>query len=95
MGDALDFRYDMGDFLEHAFVVDKVLSGTSSAPSAASLAPVRLRQGIAGWVTGYAGLLEALVDPNHAEHDDLGEWVGEDFEPEAFDLKAVNLASPG
>lgn len=43
-GDALGCRYDLGDFLERAIVVDNVLSYTSSAPSAASLAPVRLCQ---------------------------------------------------
>ena len=43
-------------------------------------------------MSGYAGLLEALADPDHPEHDDLSEWVGEDFDPKAFDLKAVNRA---
>ena len=43
-------------------------------------------------MSGYAGLLEALADPDHPEHDDLSEWVGEGFDPEAFDLQAVNRA---
>lgn len=58
-GDALGYRYDFGDFLERAIVVDNVLTGTSTDPSAASLAPVRLCQRIAGGIKGYAGLLEA------------------------------------
>ena len=35
-------------------------------------------------------LLEAVRDPKNPEHDDLVEWLGEDFDPEAFDLDEVN-----
>jgi hypothetical protein len=27
---------------------------------------------------------------DHPEHDDYREWIGGDFDPEAFDLAAVN-----
>ena len=36
-------------------------------------------------------LLEAISDPAHPEHEDLLEWVGGGFDPEAFDLEGVNL----
>jgi hypothetical protein len=35
-------------------------------------------------------MLEALTDPHHEEHDEYMEWAGEDFDPEAFELAAVN-----
>ncbi|MDA0867756.1 MAG: plasmid pRiA4b ORF-3 family protein, partial [Cyanobacteria bacterium] len=28
--------------------------------------------------------------PNHPDHEDMLEWVGGSFDPEAFDLAAVN-----
>lgn len=44
-----------------------------------------------GGIWGYANFLEALGDPNHPEHEEYREWIGEDeFDPEAFDCEAVN-----
>jgi len=38
----------------------------------------------------YPELLAALSDPEHEDHDELSEWAGPDFDPEAFDLEAIN-----
>jgi hypothetical protein len=38
---------------------------------------------------GYAEYLEALVDPDHERHEEFLDWRKE-FDPEAFDLAAVN-----
>ena len=40
----------------------------------------------------YAGLLDALQDPKHPEHADMTEWIEDGFDPEAFDLEAINEA---
>jgi Plasmid pRiA4b ORF-3-like protein len=45
-----------------------------------------------GGIWGYAGFLEAIQDPRHPEHEDMLEWVGGEFDPEAFDLDEVNTA---
>lgn len=29
-------------------------------------------------------------DPNHPEHDDMLEWIGGAFDPEAFDITKTN-----
>ncbi len=34
--------------------------------------------------------LEAIQNPKHPEHEEMLEWVGGSFDPEAFDLEAVN-----
>jgi hypothetical protein len=34
--------------------------------------------------------LEAIRDPNHPEHEELLEWIGGEFDPEAFDLDRIN-----
>ena len=43
-----------------------------------------------GGIWGYAQLLETLQDPDDPEHEDMLEWVGEEFDPEAFDLEEIN-----
>ncbi len=40
----------------------------------------------------YQDLLEAISDPRHEEHDELSDWLGEDFDPEAFDARSVDSA---
>ena len=40
---------------------------------------------------GYANLLNAIEDPGHEEHDEYIEWVGNDFDPEEFNLATTNV----
>lgn len=35
-------------------------------------------------------LVDNLNDPDHEEHEELLEWLGDEFDPEAFDIKETN-----
>jgi hypothetical protein len=39
---------------------------------------------------GFVGFLEAISDPQYEQHAESPEWVGGEFDPEEFDLNAVN-----
>jgi hypothetical protein len=43
-----------------------------------------------GGVSGFYDLLDALDDPSHERHEELSDWIGEDFDPQAFSLDLVN-----
>ncbi|MBK8024926.1 MAG: plasmid pRiA4b ORF-3 family protein [Chloroflexi bacterium] len=45
-----------------------------------------------GGIHGYETFLGAIRDPKHPEHQSYIEWIGREFDPEAFDLVAVNKA---
>ncbi len=45
-----------------------------------------------GGVWRYQDFLEAISDPRHPEHDERLEWTGGAFDPEGFDIAAVNRA---
>lgn len=85
------YEYDFGDSWEHDLMIEKTdvpvaLNGVATCTAGKRACPPE----DCGGIWGYANLLEALADPAHDEHEELVEWVGEDFDPEAFDPKAVN-----
>ena len=87
----LRYQYDFGDDWEHVILVEAVLP-----PAPGVRYPICLKGKRAcppedcGGPWGYANLLEAIADPAHPEHSDLLGWLGKPFDPEAFDLEAIN-----
>jgi hypothetical protein len=45
-----------------------------------------------GGVPGYAEFLESIQNPDNEQHEDMLEWVGGKFDPEAFDAKKATKA---
>jgi hypothetical protein len=85
------YEYDFGDNWQHQILVEKVLP-----PEPGVLYP-RCVTGKrhcppedCGGIWGYAAFLEAIQNPEHSEHRETLEWVGGEFDPEAFDLEEVN-----
>lgn len=85
------YTYDFGDGWEHEVLLEKIL------PFERGLTlPVCIKGKRAcppedvGGVVGYAMFLDAVTDPAHPEHDEMRDWVGEDFDSERFDLDEVN-----
>lgn len=89
--DSFIYEYDFGDSWVHQIVVEKILS-----PEAEVHYPVCVTGKRAcppedcGGIWGYDDFLEAIQDPNHPEHEDMLEWIGGEFDPEAFDLDVIN-----
>ncbi|MBI2787819.1 MAG: plasmid pRiA4b ORF-3 family protein [Elusimicrobia bacterium] len=88
------WEYDMGDTWLHEIVVEKIdpagppLKGASFCLDGARACPPE----DCGGVYGYEDLLKAIRDPKHEGHGEMLEWVGGEFDPEAFDLKETNKA---
>ncbi len=85
------YLYDFGDGWKHEILVQKILE-----PEPRGTYPVCLGGERAcppedcGGTPGYEEFLEGIRDPEHEEHDDMLRWVGGSFDPEAFDIKAIN-----
>jgi hypothetical protein len=85
------YEYDFGDSWEHQLVVEE--AGVPITPRSVATCTAGKRScppEDCGGIWGYANLLEALADPTHEEHEELTDWIGEDFDPERFDIVAVN-----
>jgi hypothetical protein len=87
----LRYEYDFGDGWEDDILVEEVLPLDTSAVVPVYLAGKRAcpTEDVGG-VWGYARFLEALADPLDEEHQEMREWIGGDFDAEAFNLGAVN-----
>lgn len=86
------YEYDFGDSWVHDIKVDKIHK-SDTAP----LAVAECVDGAyacppedCGGIGGYIDLLEIIKDPTHEEHEEMMEWLGGEFDPEAFDIKKVN-----
>ncbi len=85
------YNYDFGDNWEHSVVVEEVLQPEEGLAYPVCLAGARSAPPEdSGGPHFYPELLAALSDPEHEDHDELSEWAGPDFDPEAFDLEAIN-----
>ena len=98
----LQYTYDLGDFWLHNVSVEHIEEAPASGGSR-GMRP-RRRPGVVtcldgaraappedcGGPAGYTELLEALADDSHAQHADMREWVGADFDPERCSLADIN-----
>lgn len=92
-GGKLIYEYDFGDGWEHELKIEKVLTPEPGLRYPHCTAGKRAcPPDDCGGPWGYEHLLEVLRDPKHEEHEEMREWIGGDFDPEAFDLDDINLA---
>ena len=90
-GDHLIYEYDFGDGWRHEIILESILEENEKQAY-----PVCIDGRNAcppedcGGVWGYMDLVEIMKDPEHEEYEEMVEWLGGKFDPEAFDKKEVN-----
>jgi hypothetical protein len=91
IGSKAIYTYDLGDSWEHSIVLEKRLPGDPNATH-----PVCTDGQLAcppedcGGIPGFYDLVEVLNDPNHKRHQEMLDWIGDDFDPQAFSVDQVN-----
>jgi hypothetical protein len=87
------YEYDMGDSWEHRIQIEKVLPAdpTASYPRLVDGARQCPPEDVGG-VPGFYGFLEAILDPEHPDHEDRLDWYGGAFDPADFDCDRVQKA---
>lgn len=85
------YIYDFGDYWEHDILVEKILADNAKnkypqCTGGARAAPPE----DCGGVHGYEYKLSVLTDKKHPEYEEVSEWLGEDFDPQAFDVEEAN-----
>lgn len=89
VGDKLRYIYDFGDSWEHQLEVLEIREESLESPvcldGARSCPPEDC-----GGVPGYISLLEVMKNPGTPDYEEMVDWLGDDFNPELFDLEETN-----
>ena len=85
------YTYDLGDNWEHQALIERTQPALDAGRYPACVAGRRnCPPEDCGGPWGYAELLAAIADPAHPEHADQRAWLGEDFDPDEFDVDAAD-----
>lgn len=91
-GAKIRYVYDFGDDWLHEIVVENTNYVNPDWPY-----PICCLEGVracppedCGGVSGYVNFCKAMTDPKHPEHRELKSWFGGKYDPDHFDLDAVN-----
>ncbi len=94
-GTSADYEYDFGDSWEHEILLEKIEDRSQGQKYPRCLAGKRAcPPEDCGGTWGYEELLETIRDPSHEEYESTIEWLGEDYDSEAFDPKNVRFDDP-
>jgi hypothetical protein len=85
------YEYDLGDSWIHEILVEKILPPDPEVKYPICIAGERSAPPEdCGGVWDYEEFVEAISNPDHPEHEEYLDWVGGNFDPEKFDLEAIN-----
>ena len=87
------YEYDFGDSWLHDILWEKTLPANDKVQYPLCINGERAcPPEDCGGVPGYSHLLQILKNPKNKEYGSMLEWLGEDFDPEEFNLKEISFA---
>jgi hypothetical protein len=89
-GQNLVYLYDFGDNWEHELLLEKIVPQQERAYPVCLEGEHHCPPEDAGGIHGYIDILEILQNENHPEYEDTLLWIGERFNPKAFNKEIVN-----
>jgi len=85
------YTYDFGDNWEHTVAIEKIQPAANGTSYPACVAGKRnCPPEDCGGSWGYQHLIAVLADPAHPEHAEQVEWVGDEFNPDAFAIETAD-----
>ena len=85
------YEYDFGDEWNHQLIVEERFLPEEGVKYPICVAGQRAcPPEDCGGHWSYHDFVEAVSDPKHRQHEEILEWVGGGFDPEVFDIEAIN-----
>ncbi len=89
----INYIYDFGDNWEHSIKIGRITDPVPGElyPRLTNVTGKCPPEDIGGF-QGYYEFLDAMVDPEHPDHEHLKEWHGENFDPNLPETDELKLA---
>ncbi len=90
-GDKILYNYDFGDGWQHLVSVEKIEPQlkTEYYPTCIK-GKVNCPPEDCGGIWGYYEVPETIKNKNHPDDEDMLEWLGGNYNPEAFEIEDIN-----
>lgn len=88
-GDSVLYEYDMGDSWRHTIVLEKASEEKIKKPACIAGERADPPEDCGG-IGGYNEMINHLLHPEKDGYLELLEWLGDHYDPEAFDIANVN-----
>jgi hypothetical protein len=89
--DTIIYEYDLGDSWTHQVKLKKILPVDANAHQPRCIKGEKAcPPEDCGGIWGYTDMLDTLRNTEHSENTQILAWFGEDFNPDHFDIEAVN-----
>lgn len=89
-GESMVYVYDFGDDWRHEVTLEKIIPANAPTKPVCIAGERRCPPEDVGGTDGYQEFLDVIFQPGHEEFEHYRRWAGDGFQPEDFDLKAVN-----
>lgn len=84
------YEYDFGDGWEHEIEIEKIIPGSLDSRPVCVEGEQACPPENCGGPEAFGALLKAIRNPRSKRRREFLEWLGGEFDPEAFNLAAVN-----
>lgn len=89
--DCILYEYDFGDGWEHEIILEKINDNDEKTQIPRCIDGKRnCPPDDCGGIWGYEDLLKIISDKKHDEHQEMIDWLGGKFDPEYFNITAIN-----
>jgi len=91
----MNYEYDFGDGWEHFVILEKILPRKKDIKYPICIKGKRAcPPEDSGGVWGYTDKLKIIKDQKHELHKDIVEWMGDDFDPDEFNIEDIYFDDP-
>ena len=88
--DKIKYEYDFGDGWEHVITLEKIIESKEEFNIKCIKGERCCPPEDCGGVGGYYNLLEIINDPRDEEYESMIEWLGDEYDPEYFNIEEIN-----
>jgi hypothetical protein len=90
-GEQIIYEYDFGDGWQHNIILENILLSEDETQYPICIdGKMNCPPEDCGGIWGYSNILKLLNQPDNPEHENIIDWLGEEFDPEFFDKDEVN-----